>query len=560
MSNKPEHLTNIAPRTSSRTGRLTAAALAMSGLYAPSLNTDSSNPSLSLETPHTITVPGNVASSNPTNSEKKGTTIYHQPTYNQINTYFMDNNSRIEHIPSEAQNFMEANTVYLTGIGCSGTIIREGNSFNGKPVGVAFAKHCGFIPNTPPLVPWTSAKYIVGSNHEEYTLKSTMIAETGTNSDNLSPIGEIKQVIVPEDSNISSDKAFGILPGATASQVLNSYNSESLSQNEIASQLIPGKSMVYMRGWPTNQRNNIKGALLAQEFAMPYLGTITSSNDTGEILPMVITAIPKIDSKTDGAVCSFGASGAGGFIIENGQPKLVGTLSAFWGLVPLIGSVDTTIYNNKTNPLYDKAYFESLFPNVDWNNYSAVCGFSYQSYNKHKVVNVVPNLGNVPGHIQPQIEALYKEQELFVNPNYTRTIIDGSVVVNSEYTSKTGQPVNVTVGTIIRPIIDINKKTSQIFIGYYSGQQPGEITVVEVSNPKYLTFYQNNPSQPLSIKESSGEIKYIQEPLGYKTSGSLMDSTGFNYGEYVNSYYQINYLQTPYSLKIQNNKISFVKQ
>jgi hypothetical protein len=564
---------NTSPLNSTR---IAGAALAITGLYIPSLVSDSvksvgdihvsANAKLIDTTnPHQITAPLSLASGGPGSGEPSKTTtttVYNQtPTYH-INASVMEKNSEFMHIPNEAQKFMDANTVYLSTIGCSGTIIRKGNEIDGKPIGIAFAKHCGFLPNAPTLLSYDTAKYVTGSNGEDYTIKWPIIAQTGTASNELAPIGGIDKVIVPLDSNDSVDKAFGILSGATAKEVISSYEKESLTEEEITKKLIPGKSIVYMRGWPVNQKNNSKeGFIKTQEFAMPYLGTITTETDTGEELSVVMAAIPKVDSKVDEAVCSFGASGSGGFVIENGEARLLGTLSSFWGLTPLVGAVDSTIYNNSYAPKQNRDYFKYLFPNINWDNYSAVCGFSYKSADKYKVVHVVPNLANIPGHIQPELEAIYEKQQLFVDPEYPRTIVDGKVLFMQKFEGKEAQPIYVRT-VINRPIIDIDKKNGHVFIGFYTGET-GIINVAEVNNLKDLTFYPINKNSPIHTLKSSGQLKFQQlsynQSLDPKTGGSLVDNKGFHFGEDGISAPWANDLEGPHRLEIKDGKMVFIK-
>jgi hypothetical protein len=569
MDKNPEKNTNPLIST-----RLVVASLALAGIYIPNSTTVpsanqegitvSANPEFIIANQNNIeaTAPINLASGGPESGEGIGTktaiTYEQAPTFH-VNTHLMEKNSKSMHIPAEARKFMNANTVYLSGIGCSGTIIRKGGEISGKPVGVAFAKHCGFIPTVHSLMPYTAARYVTGSNHKDYTIKGSVVAETGSVSNKRVSIGEITQVIVPQDSDNTVDIAFGILPGATAKEVLSSYKEESLSHDEITKKLIPGESMVYMRGWPENQRSNKKGDALAQEFAMPYLGTISTYNAVGEALLLIMTAVPKVDSRVDDATCSFGASGSGGFIINKDKARLIGTLSGFWGMSPLAGGVDTAIYNNSTSPKENRQYFKSLFPNIDWNNYSAVCGFSYEFSGNYKVVNMVPSLGDVPGHIQSVTDAIYHKQELFVDPKYTRTIVDGTVIIDQEFRAKNGELYSNPIA-IKRPIIEIDQKTGRVFIGYYSGEQPGVISVISAPNVDNLTFYQNNPTATIVTKKSTGEMRYVTEPVESVISGSLVDDTGLHFGEYDNYWYSTaNKLTTPYALKFKNNEIQFVK-
>ena len=454
-------------------------------------------------------------------------------------------------IPSSVNRFMDANTVYMSGDGCSGTIIRDGNQISGKPIGIAFAKHCGFIPYVPKLAPWTAANYITGSNGKEYKVNQMVFPETGTKLyQNMISLNEVKEVIVPKDNNNTIDQAFGILPGATAKEVLDKYKSESLTESEIHKNLVPGKTVVYMRGWPVNQGGNNPENLRSQEFAMVYIGLGENVNAVGEDLQFVMTAIPKVDTKVDNAVCSFGASGSGGFIMEGDKAKQIGPLSVFWGLTPLVGEVDNSVYNNKLDPEENRLNFEQLYPNIDWSNYSAVCGFAYKKINEHKVVNIVPSQGDIPGQINQTEYSEYKMQEDFSNPNYVKKIVDGTVVVSQSSEDKGAIYPSSTI--INKPIIEVDPKTGHVFVGYYDGQ-PG-INVIEVDNLDQLEFFQQSWNKPLGLIHTKGKINQSNDYRHYKFA--LVNSHGLKFGELL--YGLTNPDSKPYSISLKNSKIAFV--
>jgi len=492
-----------------------------------------------------------LVASGPGSGEPNGTKLlpYQKPL--EVSQSFEKDILEME-IPPSASSFMNANTVYISSIGCSGTIIRSGNQISGKPVGIAFAKHCGFIPYVPKTVPWTAANYITGSNNKDYTVKYEVIAETGRTINALSSIGEIKQVIVPENDNNKNDQAFGILPGATAQEVLDSYKAESLTETEIHKKLIPGKTVIYMRGWPANQGKGNQGYEHSQEFAMVYLGLGSGLVEDGENLQYVMAAIPKVDTKVDNAVCSFGNSGAGGFVMDGDKAKQIGPLSLFWGLTPLVGYVDKSIYNNSVAPEENRQYFEQIYPKINWNNYSAVCGFAYKKINKHKVVDIVPAKGDIPGQFNSSEYTIYKMQENFSDPNYVKDVVDGTVVISQNIGSKEGGGSGYLSQIVIkRPIIDVDPKSGHVFIGCYEGQ--GIVNVIEISNLDELEFFQNAWDQPLSLVRSSGEVKYVNDFKQDKVT--LVDKNGVDFAEPTYSLPKSDL--NPYKIEIKNGHISF---
>jgi hypothetical protein len=453
-------------------------------------------------------------------------------------------------LPQAVQSYVNNNTVYINGEGCSGTLIHVNGQQNKPAAGVLFAKHCGFITDAPA---WASNNgtpdIIKGSDGVDYDLRSPLVAETGNDESDLMPVGEIRQVIV--GGGLDNDHILGVLPGFTPEQVISSYRDEHISDKQF-DQLISGVSKIYVKGWPDNQKGSKPGVLRAEQFALVYIGIMHTVTSNGEELDLVVAAVPKEETVVDGATCSFGISGAGGVVLEHGEPKLIGPQSVFWGF--------DNLYNgnyslNQYNPTAYRALMEQSFPDADWNKYAGACGFSYTMPEKTTTIQLTSDLGIIPGKGEPNASAAYELSLEFANPDYKRSILNGMVKITQEDKGGPGGPATFIVN---RPIIA--NGPNGLIIGYYAAGFPGVINAIDCGLDCKASFYQDDPKVPLSVISSKGAIKYPADSmLNPEKSAYLHDAEGINFGA-LETTGKLPYAHaTPYSIKYDNDRLSFKK-
>ena len=341
----------------------------------------------------------------------------------------------------------------------------------------------------------------------------------------------------------------GVLPGYTVQAVEAGYRDSRLSETAIDN-LIPGKSVVYMRGWPVNQYD-INGIPTAQQFKMTYVGQLETTASNGESLDVLVTAVPKADSKWDKDVCSFGASGSGGFVLVNGEPKLIGPLSVFWGFSDLY---DET--NSFYNPVGNLEYMKQTFPFIDWDNYSATCGFNFQAPKSTSVINIVPDTSDIPGIGNPVASAVYEAGLAFSNPRTEKAYINGTAMI--EFPAQGGPSGDASL-VINNPLIGTGQN-GDVMIGYYG--YPGTVQAVDVSLGGIVNIYPNSPDAPVTIDKSSPGLIYpslSDSQYMYGGQGYVMDSRGLVMGNLLQKLPDIN-RSTSYKLNIVNGRFEIVAQ
>jgi hypothetical protein len=450
-------------------------------------------------------------------------------------------------IPTALKTFLDNNTLYIDNDGCSGIAIHM-NGDQSKPiVGGGFAAHCGFLKNVPSDRYWMGANYETGSDGKTYVVKPPLIAETGLASNNLTPLGQFDQVIV--SSTNMNDRIYGILPGFNPEQVEEGYRQEHITTAE-ADKLIPGVSKGVVRGWPVNQNESQPGVMTAQEFPMTYVGKFASRPDSGENLEVTVWAIKKDEN---GAVCSWGDSGANGVTMADGQPKLLGPMSVFWSFDKIVGNVDPSVFNNNTGPQEDLEYMQEQFPDIDWSKYSAACAFDLPAPKSTTLINVVPDSIFIPGRGGSQAElSIYQTELEFANPNIPHTIVNGTVVIKC--IDKGGG--DATSLAINNPMIS-TAEDGTVNLGYYDAYSPGQINVINAPINQ-LVFYKNQ-ELPLETTNATGQIIYPSNAVLSKTVGITIGDEQ-SVGESVNPEGLVNNSETAYALNIVDNQYNFVPE
>lgn len=451
--------------------------------------------------------------------------------------------------PAVAQEYVNNNTVYMYGIGCSGSLIRLNGDPNAAPVGVSFAKHCYFLSD-PETKTEGVAPSLTSFNGQEYDTFGPIVAETGSAQNDMTPVGEISQVIT--GNGRGTDFALGVLPGATPGEVLYSYRKER-AENSVINNLKRGET-IYMKGWPVNQKEAIPSDMTAQQFSMTYIGKTETYVTNGERINVLVAAIPKGQYKYDDSMCSYGASGSSGFILENGKPRTIGNLSVFWNLANLYGETNPP----DNNPIANLDGLKTMFPGVDWNKYAAACGFSFQEPKSTTNIQVVPNSSSITGEGNPIQEAVYQAGLQFSNPDFVRTVVNGTAVVS--FMGKGGADGAITM-SIENPLIAVGNN-GDLMLGYY--QSPGAISAVDVTQGAQLSFYPNTANGTVSTELSSGTLIYpsVNNNGSYaaygspQQLGSVEDSSGLSFGLQLQSP-KLQFSNTPWTVSVTNGQFSF---
>lgn len=258
-------------------------------------------------------------------------------------------------ISPEISKIMHEDVVYLPALRCSGFLIR---SENDEPIGILTAEHCSLrgIDGR-----WSKSK----TGQTTLSFDQPFIAQTGDTMDNLTTVGEIRQFLLNSRYDTTHDMALGVFDGHTIKEVAARYKQISLPN---VYSLKKG-DVIYNSGWPVDQPNN-PGPLKRQGFAMSVLGSANWAITNGDVLNLLVAAVPV--SGPDGTECSWGNSGSAAFIVgPDGKPRIIGTASAF---------NDFGYLYNKGKPqdaTAESNYISSTY-NVDMAGYGAVCGFNYE--------------------------------------------------------------------------------------------------------------------------------------------------------------------------------------
>lgn len=198
---------------------------------------------------------------------------------------------------AEARRITKENTVKLPfANGCSGFLIRDDS---GNAIGVSTAQHCGLRPENLSRIRGTDGKLYAVPN-------GPLTVMQGENFNDMREIGEVETAILPVEGNVTNDRAILTFKGESSQKVLDA-DRKGLVDPAV---LTPG-TQVFIEGFPTSQPNNNSGVIRSQFMTSTYLGPTTVYTTTGQELPLQMVGM---NANADGAICSFGNSGAEGVV------------------------------------------------------------------------------------------------------------------------------------------------------------------------------------------------------------------------------------------------------
>lgn len=407
--------------------------------------------------------------------------------------------------PAAEAEVMHDNAVYLPVLGCSGILVRNAG---GTPIGIKTAKHC--LKDN-----W----YIDAS--DQYGLNfdgQPVYAELGDSLDDLTIAGQVTQfAFAPLDK--ASDTAFGAFEGQSMDDVIASATSNQMPAEQVDS--LPRGTVVYMGSYPQDELNN-PGPSKRENFAMHVIGTTTENvADEGEVLRTLVAAIPE---SADGAECSWRSSGSEVFTLDASGNRIdIGTQTAF---------NDFGLLRYKDDPkagAEERASIEQQF-GVDMTGYAGVCYISFLSPSAADGM-VTANVYTPPPIPPPTPEQLALEQfeetfaADFVDPTYTRKIINGFVQVNEP---------NGGSYWLDKPAYAYDPATKTLLLAYY-GLKGGGSTALS------LETFPDGTMQNVAIYSHDGGI--TPPDITTTSTGALVpnadgspsftDANGFNFGIFL---------------------------
>jgi len=403
-------------------------------------------------------------------------------------------------IPDKVTTIMDRDVTYITTLGCSGSLVRDKA---GEAIGLLTAEHCSLRGSGE-----HSTQRQLGQDGISYIVTgSPLEAMTGPDKPQLISAGTIEEFFVPAADDNSSDIAIGVLSGHTAQEVLAAYNHNKLSANELAKLTIGDR--MYVSGWPIAQPKD-NGIFERQNFPLAVLGSsVSMKNAIGQTLDLIWAAVPV---SKDGAVCSYGDSGAEGFIMEDGHSRAVGTLSVFEDFT---GKIWGTAEQGELN----RKFFEDKY-GVDLSGFSAVCGFSSKTPDASEggvVIKPVLSSAGIPGYAEshsPEI-LMKKARESFLDPTFKLSIVDGIIGIDG----------GKTVAWKDRPIIFYDPATFSVVLGSYNPDAPDNLELDYFPSLSSMSAFPYETAGIVPILTPDGEVRI--DP----SSGAFVDRTGLSFGK-----------------------------
>jgi hypothetical protein len=449
-------------------------------------------------------------------------------------------------IPKVAQTYIDNNAALIKNLGCSGGIIR--NPSNNEPIGVVTAAHCDlrFGPEGAEF----ASNWIPGGNNKEYIIKENGIQVQTGNSFDGKVVGNVSEFALPKKGNVSIDEVVGAFKGHSLSEVMNVYDKEKLTEEEIATKLKPGEK-IYMGSWPAEQAGTKVGNIL-QHFSMTYIGTKVMSTESGEIEKVLLAVM---DEDSNAAACTPGASGSEAFYVdntklENGKTKQairpVGVLST---LVPLQAGVD---YYSAEQAATDLAQYEQEYPDYKgWGTAAAVCGIAYKTLDKSTGYTPVKIVNSIEEVKSPVVKDSVTAQNLFLTPGFKSDVINGVVVAKTSTESASEEYSEVAIKN---PIAFFNTDGS-VALCYEGGTEGMSLDCILINNLDDLTFYKNNEKTPLSILKTTGisEVKAINKGA----NGSLTSLSGMTFGELAQPGQPLKVVNQKFKVEVKDGKPEF---
>ena len=374
-------------------------------------------------------------------------------------------------ITKEAQDVMDMNAAYIPGLhnGCSGFIIRDPGS--SAPIGVITAEHCDLVDDGSSI----STPRLLGNDGKRYVVfvDPLKVEITGKDSRTMKTVGTIKEFYLPGSTDNTIDFAFGALAGNSIDKVMSVYNDNKLPVDQIM-RLKMG-TQAFMSGYPQAHLKDIKyqGVTERQEFPLIVLGVIKQWVNVGSMGKYEDILYTAVRANSNGAVCSYGASGGEGFIMLEGKPRSIGVLATFEDYTSEFGFTKDAIDSQRST-------LEKQF-GVDLSNVRTVCGFNFTTPDETNAgvsLEIANSYQEVPGYFDNLIATARKN---FFDPTYVKNIFDASINI--------GQGKNKD--WIYRPVVFNDHKSGGMIIACYSAKSKDGLKLTYVPNIASHPFFGN---------------------------------------------------------------------
>ncbi len=391
-----------------------------------------------------------------------------------------------------SQAKLTSREVWLPTQGCSAYLIENGT----VPVGIDTARHC-FLNSSGQL------DSVTGPNGQpEISLYYPLIVASGSNTGNMTPIGDITDLyITPQNNN---DYVIGTFAGQDMASVIAQNQADSLTPEQI-SQLTIG-TQFDVGGMPAFQGTN-SGLPSMQYTSEAYIGTgsnINVTNGSGSIVETLSSALiaASVKNNFEDAVVP-GDSGSG--IIDDSNQKLVAitTAAADFNTLP-----STTPAQGEAN----QANFQNSY------------GVNLTGYASAEIISQTPPSAaegainypvNVAANLPPTAEvALYDFIYNFANPTYTRNVINGLLYDGKQYINDPAYVYDPTSDTLI--LAGYNIASQSAYFTYY-------LNAAQVMQT--FSVYPESGQTAPSLITSTGNL------TANSTTDSFVDPNGLNIGQ-----------------------------
>jgi hypothetical protein len=411
-------------------------------------------------------------------------------TGNDSDTGYGNDNPETGYTSEELQNVSFENDVtpeesavlkeYATNSnGCSGFLIKAADGTN---LGERTAVHCNFLKKSGFRSTDANGKTTLNFNVAQ-------VAKIGDSLDDLTTAGQLQEILIPADDDLTKDEAVATFAGHSMAETLQRAQETQMSEDEVEA-IEPGRRFV-VSGWAQDQDTR-KGPLRRQENTAIALGTDTTTVSNGETIKVLWTGMKRNANK---AACSPGSSGSSLIDIYNGKPVHVGTAS---------------VYVDMSAPGFEdrRKNFEEQF-GVSLDGADFLCGFSFQLPKTEEGALTAEVISPPEFDKTPLGQAVNAHKQNFFDPNFNHNVIEGIVEISS--VDSHGGPTY----SLYKPTIHYDNNSGYVFLTERSAD--GTL-VVEYFTPyqveTMLSVYKLDANTPLSIENLAGTVTPSPDPHG----------------------------------------------
>ncbi|MDB5170767.1 MAG: hypothetical protein JWO35_461 [Candidatus Saccharibacteria bacterium] len=522
---------------------LAVAALTLAASQAAGMEQVPTEHAPHLPQPQEQTVPAPQAQAVQAPARTEATYAAKQKTSTIKRTYeFFDASSTVSEeladFPENAAKVARHDAVYIDALGCSGLKL-----YNLKhvEVGALTAEHCSLRGINKPRISSKGGSFSI-------VMSEKVTGEAGRYNLDRPNKTTYTSAVLPSEYDTTHDFALMIAKGHTADEVMQSAEENMLPAQEIAA-LKPGDK-VYVSGWPNKQDGNKTGSTRRQSFKMHVLGQGVTRTKGDEELKVLWSVVP---ASKDGAICSYGISGSGAFVIRGNKRRIIGPTSAFFDL--------TGKFDSKVGPLELKKLLKGLkLPTNSVANFeakthrkaAALCATAIEptDFNDGGMeVGFVRNEDDIPGHISP--ETAFKNARRAFFSGAPQTVVNGVISFYNSGVPSTGglKPAQSQHIQIERPVILHDAEHEATIVAGSTPDNPDKLALYYFLD-KHLEYIDAQPldgGSEVSFTNTSGVPAY-EASADESKFGSFVDGNGLHFAqglktahEYTGKHYFVHY-------------------